>query len=211
MRHTSIFRRAAMWAVLLCVGSAGAGELRGRVAGDEGQAVVWVEGAPGQVPRRDVVISHVSGRFEPYVSVGFVGNDFVLRNEDGTLHNTHLYMRLAYQKAVSQRPLHYGATLFNVALPKAGMEVRRPIKPYYRYREETGFIEVVCNPHPGEQAYVLIFDHPYAAVTGKDGAFSIPDVPAGRHEVRVWRNGVVRAWGTAEVRDGAPTEVVVEE
>ena len=188
------------------------GELRGRVAGvTKGEpAVVWVEGlSTGETPKSDTVITHISGRFQPKVSIGFVGNSFVFRNDDNTLHNTHLYLRLAYQKELSDRPLHYGATLYNVALPKAGAEVRKPIKPYHRYRRETGFIEVVCNPHPEERAHVLVFDHPYAAVTDGDGTFSIPDLPPGRHQVMSWRAGSVKEWGVVEIKDGAVTEIAI--
>ena len=199
--------------IMLWIGFAVAGGVRGRIIGDGeiGPAVVWVEGlSGGQVSKQNTEITHVSGQFQPYVSIGFVGNSFIFRNEDDTLHNTHLYLRLGYQKAISQRPLHYGATLYNVALPKGSDEVKRPIKPYHRYRDDTGFIEVVCNPHPGERAYVLVFDHPYAAVTEKDGTFSIRDVPEGKHEVRIWHSSAVQHWGYVEVKDGASTDVVIE-
>lgn len=103
-----------------------------------------------------------------------------------------------------------GATLYNIALPKAGMEVRRPIRPYHEYRDETGIIVVKCNPHPEEKAFVLVFNHPYAAVSTEDGRFSIPDVPAGKHEVWVWRVGAGNKWRTVDFKDKEPTEVVIE-
>lgn len=191
-----------------------AGELKGRIvgAGENDPVVVWIEGiSGGEVPRRDTVITHVpGGRLQPHVSIGFVGNSFVLRNDDDTMHNTHLYLRLAYQKESSGRPLEYGATVLNVALPKAGTEVKKPIEPYHRYRDDTGFIEVACNPHPNEKAYVLVFDHPYAAVTSQDGTFAIPDVPVGKHEVWIWHGGAVRKWQEVEIKDGVPTEVAIE-
>jgi len=199
--------------VLVSGSLAGAGELRGRVAGVTGAepAVVWIEGLTGEVPKTDTVLTHVrGGAFEPHVSIGFVGDDYVLRNEDDALHNIHLHLRLGYQKAVSDRPLQLGATLYNIALPKAATEVRRPIKPYHRYRDDTGFIEVLCDRHPAETAYVVVFDHPYAAVTGADGSFAIPDVPPGSHLVRVWHDGKVTDWRRIEVKDGGPTDATIE-
>lgn len=190
-----------------------AGELRGRVVGADAAspAVVWIEGLPASpVPDRDTVITHSSGDFVPRVSIGFVGDFFVLRNEDDTLHNTHFYLRLAYQKEVSQRPLQYGRTLFNVALPKAGSEVRKRIEPHFRYTDATGFIEVACNPHPKENAYVLVFDHPYAAVTAADGTFSIDGIPAGEREVRFWKAGAVEKWKVVKIEDGAPLQVEID-
>lgn len=215
MRSYIVFRAsmAVVGLVLVCgVESGRAAELQGRVVGAtaEQPAVVWIEGLSGEVPTRDTMINHVSGRLEPYVSIGFVGNSYVFRNDDETLHNTHLYMGLAYQKTVSQRPLHYGATLYNVALPKAGTEVKKPITAYHRYREETGFIRVVCNPHPEEGAYVLVFDHPYATVSGDGGRFSIPKVPVGTYEVRIWHEGTIIKRSGYEVVGAGAAELVVK-
>jgi len=200
--------------VALTGAPAAAGDLVGRVVskGDAGPAVVWIEGLKGgEVPHMDTVLTHVpGGAFEPPVSIGFVGNDYVLRNADDALHNIHLHLRLGYQKAVSERPLQLGATLYNIALPKGATEVRRPIKPYHRYRDDTGFIEVLCDRHPAEKAYVVVFDHPYAAVTAADGTFVIHDVPPGSHLVRVWQSGAVRDWHQIEVKDGGPTEAIID-
>lgn len=190
-----------------------AGEIEGRVAGAtaDNPAVVWIEDVPaGETPAQDTLITHQDGRLKPKVSIGFVGREFVFRNEDDVLHNTHLYMQLAYQHKVSQRPLRYGSTLYNVALPKAGMEVRKPITSYHRYRDDTGFIEVVCNPHPDERAYVLIFDHRYASITGADGSFSIGGLPAGKHVVRIWHNGVVRRWKAVEINETGTAKILIE-
>jgi len=83
--------------------------------------------------------------------------------------------------------------------------VRRPIKPYFRYRDETGFIEVTCDPHPEERAFILVFDHPFAALTAADGTFTIPNVPAGSHPLRYWQGSKVADGGTVEVRDAGVT------
>ena len=203
--------------VVLCLISetmvSDAAKVGGRIkgSGNIGPTAVWIEGLPGvAVPAGNTTIKHVDGKFDPYLSIGFVGNEFIFRNEDETLHNTHLYLRLGYQKTVPQRPLHYGATLYNVAQPKSGKEVKRPIKPYHRYRDDTGFIEIVCNPHPEEIAYMLVFDHPFAVMAQHDGSFTIPNVPAGRHEIRFWNNRTVTSWGFAEVKDEGVTDLLIE-
>lgn len=192
---------------------AAASEVRGRVVGATGAepAIVWVEGLTGEVPKEDTVLTHVQGgAFAPHVAIGFVGNDYVLRNVDDTMHNIHLHLQLGYQKAISDRPLKLGATLYNIALPKSEAEVRRPIKAYHRYRDDTGFIEVLCDRHPQETAYVVVFDHPYAAVTGADGGFVLRDVPPGNHLVRVWQGGVVKDGKRVAVQDGTPAEALLE-
>ena len=35
-------------------------------------------------------------------------------------------------------------------------------------------------------AYHLPLDHPFAAVSAADGSFEIKDLPAGKHEFKVW-------------------------
>ena len=110
-----------------------AGVIQGKIAGGEGgSTVVWVEGLSGKVPETDTQITHVfGGAFDPGFSIGFVGREFVFRNEDKVLHNTHLYMKLAYQKDVSGRPLVLGLTVYNVALPRLGEEVGQEQQPSF--------------------------------------------------------------------------------
>ena len=45
---------------------------------------------------------------------------------------------------------------------------------------------VACNIHPWMKAYVLIQEHPYMALSGKDGIVEIKNVPAGKHEFIFW-------------------------
>lgn len=47
-------------------------------------------------------------------------------------------------------------------------------------------LEVTCQLHPWAKAWILVFDHPYFAVSDKAGAFSIDDIPAGAYRVKAW-------------------------
>ncbi len=90
MYHRNLLASLALCALLAPAAALG-GELKARIAPlekDAGPAVVWLEGLSGKVPARDTVISHrPGGEFDPPVTIGFVGNEFVLRNDDDTLHN----------------------------------------------------------------------------------------------------------------------------
>jgi hypothetical protein len=46
--------------------------------------------------------------------------------------------------------------------------------------------------HPWTRAYLAVFDHPYFAVTGNGGTFTIDGVPPGKYKLNAWheRTGV---------------------
>ncbi|MBI3393196.1 MAG: hypothetical protein HY039_08410 [Nitrospirae bacterium] len=174
------------------------------ISNDGGVAnvVVWVEGAvaaPGG-PKRDIVMSNDSCRVSPRVAVGLVGSDFVFKTDGARMHNFHLYLQWKEHDKVSQRPLRMGATVYNVAFPKGDREIRKPIKPFHTTREETGIIKARCNLHPWEEATLLVFDHPYAAVTDREGKFSLPDVPPGKYTLKWWHEGLGTGQKAVEVK-----------
>ena len=65
-------------------------------------------------------------------------------------------------------------------------------------------LKVACDFHPWMQAYWMVVDHPYAAVTDKDGKFTIPNLPVGEHEFRVWheRKGYLNRKYAVKVQTG---------
>jgi plastocyanin len=102
-------------------------------------------------------IDNVNCRFEPTVQVIRPGAIDVV-NTDPVLHNTHAY---------------YGKrTAFNLALPNKGQRIRREL-------EKPGLVKVDCDSHGWMLGWIYVADSPYYALTGKDGSFSITDVPPG--------------------------------
>ncbi len=51
-------------------------------------------------------------------------------------------------------------------------------------------IMVACDIHSWMKAYVMVFDHPFFAVTGSDGSFEIRGVPAGEQNLVLWQEKV---------------------
>jgi hypothetical protein len=52
---------------------------------------------------------------------------------------------------------------------------------------DTGPVEVRSDPHPWRTpAYLRVLDHSYHAVTGTDGRFRLPPVPAGEYRLMLW-------------------------
>ncbi len=51
---------------------------------------------------------------------------------------------------------------------------------------ESNAITIACGSHPWMKGFAWCFDHPYFAVTDKDGKFEIKDVPAGNRKIVIW-------------------------
>ena len=51
-------------------------------------------------------------------------------------------------------------------------------------------IVVACDIHSWMKAYIMVFDHPFFAVTGADGAYEIKGVPAGEQNLVLWQERV---------------------
>ncbi len=104
--------------------------------------------------------------FVPYVQVVPAGSELALLNSDPVLHNVH-----AYDAA--------NETLFNLSMAVPGVRLRQRVT-------RGGLIRVKCDVHPWMTGFVYVSETPYAAVTGKDGRFSLADVPTGSYTLHVW-------------------------
>jgi hypothetical protein len=57
-------------------------------------------------------------------------------------------------------------------------------------------IPVKCNVHPWMRAYIGVVSHPFFAVTGEDGTYTIKGLPAGTYTLEVWQE----KYGTKDVQ-----------
>ena len=174
-------------------------------------AVVWIEGIEKgkAVLRKMVDVAIKNCRAVPHVNIGFVGGEYVFRNDDEILHTVQSKLGLAYQKKVSSRPLQDGASIYNLALPKKGLEIKKPIKKWHRITEDTGFIQVRSNTHNWIRGYIFIFDHPYAAVTDAEGTFEMAGLPAGEYTLKAWHEGFGMQEKKINIKSGESVEIEI--
>jgi plastocyanin len=52
--------------------------------------------------------------------------------------------------------------------------------------DRPGVVPVFCDIHSHMSAYILVFDHPFFAVSDTSGRYAIHDVPAGTYVLSVW-------------------------
>lgn len=132
---------------------------------------------------KEVVFDQEGCRFKPHTLLVRTDQKVIVKSDDPVAHNTHTY------------PIRGNAVNF---LLKPNERVGVPVPATVAESLPT---QVKCDIHPWMKAYWLILDHPYAAVTDEQGKFTIENLPAGEHELRVWHE-LVGYVGTESYKRG---------
>lgn len=125
-------------------------------------------GLPGRKfdpPGKSAVLDQKGCQYHPHVLGVMAGQEVEIVNEDPTLHNVH-----SVSKANPQ---------FNIAQPRQGMKMSKRFEQAETFR-------VKCEVHPWMGAYIGVFMHPFFAVTGDDGSFTIRNLPPGDYTIEAW-------------------------
>jgi plastocyanin len=117
-------------------------------------------------PSTPALVDQSECMYRPRVQGIIAGQPVTIKNSDQTLHNVHTY------KGAS--------TIFNQAeIP--GMA------PMVKQLDAAGqIVKFKCDVHPWMTGYVAVSPHPFFAVTGDDGGFTIASVPAGSYTIEAW-------------------------
>ena len=158
-----------------------------------GGAVVWLadarRGKPLPVERR-FTLTNARCLLSPTVQAVVAGGTLNVRSVDAALHRNR-FLRLSDD-----------TTLAKVQLNDEGQVV-----PLERLLVQPGRIEVRCDQHPWTRAWLMVFDHPYFATTGRDGAFRMDSVPAGNYRLVVWHPRLGQTELQVTVKAGREREV----
>jgi plastocyanin len=73
-----------------------------------------------------------------------------------------------------------------------------------------GIIRVFCEIHSHMNAFILVFSHPFYAVTDEAGRYRIDNVPPGTYSVIAWNEGTSSEPRPVTVPDGGVTELDFE-
>lgn len=125
--------------------------------------VAQIHPALAKPKSKEHIIDQPKCQFEPRITLAREGDTLVIKNSAGIGHNVN------YSSDAEQ---------FNVTLPKD--TERKLAAPLVTQRS---VINVACNVHPWMEGKVRVFDHPYFALTDKDGNFEIKDIPAGKWRI----------------------------
>jgi hypothetical protein len=120
-----------------------------------------LEGKTFPPPTTEPVLDQIGCLYEPFVMGVMVNQKFKIKNSDPTMHNVNATPKV-------NKP-------FNDAQPiKDQVNTKSFDKPEVPVR-------FMCNVHAWMFAYVGVFDHPFFAVTDKDGNFKISGLPNGKY------------------------------
>ncbi|MCA9265623.1 MAG: hypothetical protein KDA60_17300 [Planctomycetales bacterium] len=115
---------------------------------------------------RTVAIDQKNFQFVPEVVAIHAGDHVRFLNNDTHTHNVK-----------TSHPKHS----FNVTMPIGGEHIET-------FDQATGTrqpYKIDCVFHSSMRAWVFAFDHPWFAVTGKDGAFELVGIPPGEYQLEV--------------------------
>ncbi len=137
--------------------------------GNLANVIVYLEGVSynGKTPNSPVTLDQNGCVYSPHVIGLQAGQPLKILNSDATMHNIHGLPKVNRE--------------FNFGMPKSLKE-----KTIKFDKPENVFV-VKCDVHPWMKSYAQVFDHPYFAVTAKDGSFSIKNVPDGTYKAVAWQ------------------------
>jgi len=141
-----------------------------------------------------VVFDQKGCKFIPHSLVVRTDQQVVVKSDDNVAHNTHTYSIFN----PSQNFIVGANDRTGVTMPKFSLKERLPF-------------EVKCDIHPWMSARWMVVDHPYAAITDKDGKFTIKGLPAGDHEFTLWHEkvGYVEKELEVKITGGKTTDLKV--
>jgi plastocyanin len=73
--------------------------------------------------------------------------------------------------------------------------------------DRPGIVRVFCEIHSHMNAYILVFSHPFFALTDAEGRYRIENVPPGTYDVIAWNEGTPSETKSSTVSDGGTAEL----
>jgi len=120
--------------------------------------------------KETVKMDNVSCRFEPHAVAVRTGQTLEIGNSDDVSHNS----MITFLKNKSVNPM----------IPA------KKSQTFQFAKSEIIPVKVACSIHPWMQGILLVQDHPYMAVTDKDGKFELKNLPAGKVSLKVWHEAI---------------------
>ena len=160
--------------------------------GELADVVVSVQGISGKstgASAAAVMLDQKGCEYIPQIFAIQTDQKVTVKNSDPLLHNVHTLPTVAGNKEDNKAQMPNGPDLsFSFSKPEE-------------------FLKFKCDVHPWMFAWASVFDHPYFAVSAKDGTFKIANVPAGKYTLKASHRKAGSATQEVEVKEGQPAKV----
>ena len=150
-----------------------------------------------------VILDQQHCLYVPQIVAIQTGQKLQVRNSDAqpvAMHNVHMNPVAAANQAANAANINVaqmaGAADLTITFPAA-----------------ENFMKFQCDVHSWMFAWVTVVDHPYFAVSGKDGKFTIKNVPPGKYTISAMHRKVAPAGVEKEIEvtaDGAKADFTLE-
>jgi hypothetical protein len=166
------------------------------VVGDKGEladVIVSLEGITGKstgASAPPVTLDQKGCEYTPSIFAVQTDQKIIVKNSDPVLHNVHDVPGAdSGNKEKNEAQLPNGADLT------------------FSFSKPENFLKFKCDVHQWMFAWVSIFDHPYFAVSAKDGSFKIANVPPGKYKIQAAHRKAGTVTQDIEVKDGEPAKL----
>jgi plastocyanin len=153
------------------------------------RSVVYLESAPRgafeMVENSRAVMDQRNETFVPHVLAIMTGTTVDFPNSDAFYHNVFSLSKTAR---------------FDLGRYAAGRS--KPVR-----FDKPGIVRVFCDIHSHMNAFILVFSHPFFALTNADGRYGIENVPPGTYNVVAWNEGTASEPTPVTVPDGGVAEL----
>ena len=134
-----------------------------------------------------VVLDQKGCEYVPYVFGLQAGQKLVVKNSDKVPHNVHPTPQVAGNPESNKMQIPGGP-------------------PFdYAFSNPEVFLRFTCNIHGWMFAYGGVVDHPFFAVSGKDGTFKIANVPPGKYVIEAYHRKAGKMTKEVTVADKGQT------
>lgn len=160
--------------------------------GELANVVVSLKGISGKstgASAAPAILEQKGCEYIPSIFAVQTGQKIVVKNLDPVPHNVHA------------TPQVEGNVEQNILQNAGGGDLS------FSFAKPEPFLKFACNVHPWMFAWVSVFDHPYFAVTDKNGSFKIANVPPGKYTIEAAHRKAGTATQEIEVKEGEPAKV----
>jgi plastocyanin len=164
-----------------------AGTIKATGLSSNADAIIYIQQAPGafKPPAKPVTMDQGKMRFTPHVLPIVSGTTINFLNSDPTQHNVFSPDNEKY----------------NLGTWPQGQTKD------YAFTKCTKFpcaYTQLCRIHPEMEAFIVVLQNPFFAVSDKDGHYDVDDIPPGQYTVGVWHPKLKAAAKPVTIAAGKP-------